>query len=382
MTDKKPSELSVLVPAANVLLGTRGVSKSTERRAEITLSCRDTDYIPKVKDAGEIVKINETNVQIMHNGIMVKAEGYQGSWQARVIKGLKGTHEPQEEKVFYEVLKRIKPGATMLELGSWWSYYSLWFLKSIKNSKAYCTEPDPENIKLGRFNMRLNGYSEPENMVFYQAASGSKNGTTVDFVTEKKESIRVPVRTVDSIVEEQGIKKLDILHMDIQGAELEALKGSVESIKSGKIRFLFVSTHHYAISGDPEMHDKCINFIKKHGGHIISKHTVAESCSGDGLVVASFSPEDKEFNVSISLQPTDESLFRGPDEDLAILWSGHDRLLKYIQDREKQWRVYQEEVVRPFEEKLHWIHSNPIRFTLGNLYHVYVKRDRQKGEMK
>jgi hypothetical protein len=40
--------------------------------------------------------------------------------------------EPQEELAFNEVLKHIGPHANMIEIGGFWSYYSLWFYDKIR----------------------------------------------------------------------------------------------------------------------------------------------------------------------------------------------------------------------------------------------------------
>jgi FkbM family methyltransferase len=293
--------------------------KNPQERAWMTIRCKDADMIPRVPEAGKVKNYQNNEIQIMHNGLKVLKNGYQGEWEAFVIERLKGVHEPQEEKVFYEVLKRLGKKSTMIELGSWWSYYSMWFLKELEGSRAYCTEPDPENIKLGKMNASINGFKEGESIFFRQYAAGRKDGSKLEFITEDKKKITVPIRSVDSIINEEKLKKVDLLHFDIQGAELDTLKGSVKSINEGKIRFLFISTHHYSISGNPNIHQECIDFIKKHGGHIISKHTVLESCSGDGLVVASFDDGDKDFKVEISRQSTDDSLFRPAEKDTLML---------------------------------------------------------------
>lgn len=371
----------LLKPAIKLLLEAPELGVSAERRAELTLSCHDSDYIPKVKDAGKTLKTGSTTVQVMHNGLYVKKGAYQGEWQAKIIEGLRGIHEPQEEKVFFEVLKKIRPGGTILELGSWWSYYSLWFLKAVESAQAICCEPDPQNLAMGELNSRLNNYSSPENIIFYNAAAGSNDGKIIDFDTEDKETIKIPVRTVDSLLEEQQVKRLDILHMDIQGAELSALSGATKSIKGAKVRFIFVSTHHYLISGDPLTHQKCLDFIIKHGGHIIAEHTVAESCSGDGLIVASFDLIDKDFKVEVSLQHTNEALFRQPEQDLGILWQAYDRLLK--RNALLSGQIEQADIAsKKQHENLAWLYAHPIRFALASIYHLYIKRDRRRGETK
>ncbi len=391
MTDKTQRQ-DLLKPAKKLLEGAPDMSISAEERAKMTLACQDSDYIPKIKNAGKSMVVNGTTVQVMHNGIYVKKGAYQGEWQAKVIEGLKGNHEPQEEKVFYEVLKKISPGGIILELGSWWSYYSMWFLKSIKEAKAICCEPDPDNLGIGKTNMKLNNFSSPTDVTFYQSAAGFTDGKIISFTTEKKQKKDVPVRTVDSILDEQKIEKLDVLHMDIQGAELAALKGAKRSIQKGKIRFVFVSTHHYVISNDPLVHQKCLDFIINSGGYIISEHTVAESCSGDGLIVASFKPEDKNFKVEQSLHNTNGPLFRSPEKDVALLWGAHDKLLRYIAqlgaelegERQKNLGERQKNMKEKEEQnrKLKWVYSHPIRFTAADLYHRYILRDRRRGEFK
>jgi FkbM family methyltransferase len=49
--------------------------------------------------------------------------------------------------------------------------------------------------------------------------------------------------------------------------------------------------------------------IQSAGGWIVAEHSVAESASGDGLIVASFSEADRGFVVDISYQRSKDSLF-------------------------------------------------------------------------
>lgn len=309
--------------------------KSPQQRAEMTIACHDADYLPRVKNAGDTQVVNGVDAQIMHNGLLVKRSGYQGEWQEKVIRALRGVHEPQEEKVFYEVSKRIKNANAMIELGSWWSYYSMWYLRDHPKAKAICCEPDPENIELGKMNMQLNGFEIDKQAIFYPVASGSEEGKKLIFKTEAGNDIRTVIKTVDNIIKDASLNKVDILHFDIQGAELETLRGAEKSIRAKKIRFVFISTHHYAISENPSIHEECLDFIETLGGTIVASHSVLESCSGDGLIVASFDPVDKDFKVDVSHQPSHDSLFRPYEEDVRILWDSHNALLAQSEKQEK-----------------------------------------------
>lgn len=308
----------------DVLTNAPGISKDAEARVKMTISCQDAAYIPKVKNAGTFKTIDGKKYQIMHNGVLVEAGGYFGDWMAEIITTLKGHHEPQEEKLFYEILKLIPANATMIELGSYWSYYSIWFNKAIKGAKNYCCEPDPENLKLGSRNASVNGAAS---IRFIQAAAGEEDGESISFKPQEgdRDPVIVPIRSVDGVIKEHKIKKAELLHMDIQGVELSSIKGAAESIKAGLIRFMFVSTHHYSISGDPMTHQKCIELIEELGGHIIAEHDVHESFSGDGLIVASFDKKDASLSYTITTNRMKDSLFRNYSSDLSILSKAYEK---------------------------------------------------------
>ncbi len=319
LVNKKPNAYELLTGVNEHSLWKKGA----EGRVAMTVSCSDTSSIPKVKDAGKVVEKGGKRVQVMHNGVLVHAGGYHGDWMQAIISTLRGHHEPQEERVFYEILKRIPTKASMIELGAFWSFYSLWFHKEKPESVNICCEPDPVNLEIGEMNAKLNNFSD---IIFLDAAAGSVDGEMINLVmdSDPSKARKVLVRSVDSIVNEYSLDRLDLLHMDIQGVELDALNGAMETIKSGKLRFLIVSTHHYFFSKDPMTHQKCIDFIRDNGGHIIASHTVLESFSGDGLIAASFFPEDTDIHIDLQLNHTDNSLFRSYEEDISILVNAYN----------------------------------------------------------
>ena len=99
---------------------------SVEERVLIATRCRDADVLPKVADAGAVIRHPDgTAVQIMHNGVKVLAGGYYGEWMQDLITRCRGHHEPQEEVLFTEVLRHLPSDATMIELGGFWSFYSV-----------------------------------------------------------------------------------------------------------------------------------------------------------------------------------------------------------------------------------------------------------------
>ena len=289
------------------------IGEAEGRRVALTVSCRATDDIPKVPDAGRVVD----GTQVMHNGVLVQAGAYYGEWMSEIIRQLRGHHEPQEEVVFHAVVEQLAATAdapVMLELGAFWSYYSLWLLERVPSSRAFLVEPDPNNLEAGRRNFSLNGRTG----TFLQAAVGARPAGPQPFPCESDGVVRdVPVESLASLLDRFGLERVDLLLADVQGAETALLEGASAELAAGRVRFLVVSTHHHSISGNPLTHQRCLSFLRSLGAHVIAEHTVAESFSGDGLVAASFEPADADLAVEVAHARPCESLFGDPLHDLA-----------------------------------------------------------------
>ncbi len=283
-------------------------------RTLMTCSCRDSDYIPKVSNAGAIVMEGGQRLQIMHNGVKVVAGRYAGEWMVDVIRQLKGHHEPQEEALFHEILKLQPANATMIELGGNWSYYSLWFLKGHDGKrKSVVLEPDPVNLATGKANAAANNAA----IHFVNACIGDRLISDKPFVCETGKTINIAQTTVQDLLERFDIPLLDILHCDIQGGETEVLASCIPLFKRRQIRFCVVSTHSHHISGDPLTHQRCVKIIESAGGRILAEHDVHESYSGDGLIVAYFGAEEIDWAPPrMSYNRYSTSLFRNPLFDL------------------------------------------------------------------
>jgi len=220
----------------------------------------DNRLIHRVRDAG----IVSDGVCTMHNGVRVFDEYYCDE-HFQIVKENGGVHEPQEERVFQEVLKDIPESGSMLELGSYWSFYSLWFATAVADAKCWMVEPDESNLDLGRRNFELNKKSG----VFLNGLIGSH---PVDG--------KPPTLSVDQIMEDQGIERLDILHSDIQGFEVEMLCGATKLLRDNLARYIFISTH------SNDLHKKCRDLLEAAGYSIVASANLSESFCFDGVLVA------------------------------------------------------------------------------------------------
>src|SRR5262249_2339044 len=95
----------------------------------------------------------------LHNGLRVPVVGpgaYYGPFSQLLVIN-RGVHEPLEEYVFQELLKRLSDEPSMIELGAYWGHYSMWLKKARPKGNVILVEPDPGCLKAGQDNFVRNG---------------------------------------------------------------------------------------------------------------------------------------------------------------------------------------------------------------------------------
>jgi FkbM family methyltransferase len=262
-----------------------------QTRIAITLACRDSDSIPKVRDAGRIFKLDGERVQVMHEGTLVRADGYYGEWMARIIAGLHGHHEPQEEAIFHSLVGFARPGTLFVELGAYWAFYTNWYLGAVPGARAVCVEPAAANLEIGRRNLARNGRTA----LMFHAAVGETYRPAAEPAARPAADHLDAVERLDmaALLDRIGHQPIEVLHLDVQGAETGFLRSLRRCRVADQLRFIVISTHHESISGSPTTHDDCLEELRTQGAAVLVEHSVAESFSGDGLIVASFDRHDR-----------------------------------------------------------------------------------------
>jgi hypothetical protein len=216
----------------------------------------------------------------LHNGLRVPLAGpgaYYGAFSELLVIN-RGVHEPLEEFVFQEVLKRLPDNPSMIELGAYWAHYSMWFKKERPNGEVILVEPELECLKAGQDNFARNGLKGE----FIQAFVGTGKFVIGDFFRTRK------------------IKKIDILHTDIQAFEVEMLEGAKDVLARRRVDYLFISTH------SQQLHLQVVDRLINLGYRVeISSDFDAETTSFDGFVFAS-SPEVKPVFGKVSILGREE----------------------------------------------------------------------------
>ena len=152
-------------------------------------------------------------------------------WKLDIINS---EYEKETVAVFKKI---IKPGMTVLDIGGHIGFFTRLFSKMTgKNGKVIAIEADPENFSFLQKNTR-----KLKNVKNFFIAASDKVGT-IDFfhcpeksgchstlenipLNFKTEKISVTATDLDSLLAKQGITKIDVIKMDIEGGEVAALVG-------------------------------------------------------------------------------------------------------------------------------------------------------------
>jgi FkbM family methyltransferase len=128
----------------------------------------------------------------------------------------------------------------------------LW--KKFKNKKIICIDPLDYSENIVKKKLKKKNYS------FYKCAVGAKkqiktlnveknlgrstllNVTKKNFEGKPKSKIKVLVKTLDSIVQESNVKGSFGIKIDVEGYELEIIKGAKKTLK--KTNFVIVEARH------------------------------------------------------------------------------------------------------------------------------------------
>ncbi len=149
---------------------------------------------------------------------------------------IKGEYEPAETKLF---LEKVQEGNTVFDIGANIGYYTVLASKKVgPKGKVYSVEPLNSAVKLLKQNILENKLS---NVSLLHTATGHKK-TTIS-ISFEDETQKTPVTTVDNIVQENGVKTIDFMVMDIEGGEVNALKGATNTLKTGKIHKLLIEVN-------------------------------------------------------------------------------------------------------------------------------------------
>lgn len=170
------------------------------------------------------------------------------------------------------LLEVINEAKTLIDVGSNKGQFSILARKFFPDIEIHSFEPQIEELNLQK---KILG---DKNINYYNFALGSEDKELNLYITKRKDSSsllkpiqtvnskyltkeirKVSVKKLDKILALRNIKRPSILKLDVQGFELEVLKGSLEIFKM--IDYIITEVSFIEIYENQVMENKLLDFI-------------------------------------------------------------------------------------------------------------------------
>jgi FkbM family methyltransferase len=171
----------------------------------------------------------------------------------------------------YAVQTSLPERPVIVDAGANIGVAGLWLRARYPGARLLCIEPEEENFRLLQAN--LGGL---DRVTLVQAAVGKASGTaqlhlaahgamhSVVDDTGGKGDVSVPVLRLEDLLAQQGIGPVDLLKLDVEGSELDALEGLGPRLKD--VRVIVGEVHERLVDGDA-----FYRLLERSGFHVVQR---------------------------------------------------------------------------------------------------------------
>lgn len=147
---------------------------------------------------------------------------------------------------------KLKRGDIVVDCGAYIGIFSLYASKIVgKEGKVITFEPEEGNHKKLLNNIKLNNldniipikkgiWNKSSILKFNSGADGS---SSLFFEYNRQGKTSIPVVSLDNELKKRGIKRIDFIKMDIEGAEIKAIEGAKNILKDNNVSLAIASYH-------------------------------------------------------------------------------------------------------------------------------------------
>ena len=169
-----------------------------------------------------------------HRMVLASGEGYPP------LNMVMGRYEEETTRLLQSL---VKPGMVFVDVGAHLGYYTLLAARGVgPTGKIYSFEPDPDNHALLLRNVELNAY---DNVVAARKAVSDRVGTGTLYLTAldsgrhsmyhhglpERGRVAVETTTMDFYLGSEGWPRVDLVKIDVEGAEVSVLEGMAQLLE-------------------------------------------------------------------------------------------------------------------------------------------------------
>ncbi|WP_405199445.1 FkbM family methyltransferase [Christiangramia sp. LLG6405-1] len=152
----------------------------------------------------------------------------------------------------YEEFYKIRPNDNIIDAGAFNGILSLVYSEKAKYGNIFSFEPDRKNLKVIEENFNLNNFPNNINLInkglwsetckvnFFEDGSVASSSF---YKAEHAVEVKIPVITIDDFISEMNITDVSFIKMDVEGAELNILKGARQTLLNLNPN-LSIATYH------------------------------------------------------------------------------------------------------------------------------------------
>jgi FkbM family methyltransferase len=186
-----------------------------------------------------------------------------------------GRYEPQETQIARSLLQ---PGMVAVDAGANWGYFSLVCAHLVGESgRVIALEPHPRLASMLEENVSANDLSQVEVLRLAAASEAgirpfvgfderqgnwglsrlARNADPVEF--------ECAALAIDGLMEQMRVPRVDLLKIDIEGAEADAVRGMIAGLGRHQYRYVILECHPAALAAAGASVDSCLEPFQRAG---------------------------------------------------------------------------------------------------------------------